>query len=139
MRVFLDTDVILDCVLMRPGFNEEATAIMSLCEGGKVEGLTSTLILANCHYVFSKQETASKSRKVISRLRALLTVCSVGDRELGEALVSKFKDLEDGIHYFTALNNGADVIVTRNTRDFKHAALPIMLPREFLISLVKSY
>jgi len=134
MRVFLDTDVILDCVLARSGFDKDATSILSLCETGSVVGLTSTLILANCHYVFSKQETASKSRKVIARLRALLTVCAVGDRELGEGLVSKFKDLEDGIQYFTALNNKAELIVTRNTRDFKHAALPVMLPREFLIS-----
>lgn len=137
MRVFLDTDVILDCVLARPGFSEEATAILNLCETGGVKGLTSTLILANCHYVFSKRETASKSREVLSRLRALLTVCPVSDRELSEALVSKFKDLEDGIQYFTALNNAADVIVTRNTRDFKSSTLPVLLPREFLISRIK--
>lgn len=137
MRVFLDTDVILDCVLDRPGFGEEATAILNLCEAGGVEGLTSTLILANCHYVFSKQETAAKSRDVISRLRALLTVCPVGDRELSEALVSKFRDLEDGIQYFTALNNAADVIVTRNIRDFKYSSLPILLPREFLIARIQ--
>jgi len=134
MRVFLDTDVILDCVLARPGFGEDAAAILNLCEIGGLEGLTSTLILANCHYVFTKQESAVKSREVLSRLRALLTVCPVGDRELSEALVSKFKDLEDGIEYFTALNNAADVIVTRNIRDYKYASLPVLLPREFLIS-----
>ncbi len=134
MRIFLDTDVILDCVLARPGFAEDATEILNLCETRGLEGLTSTLVLANCHYVFSRQETASKSREVIAHLRALVVVCAVGDRELGEALVSKFKDLEDGIQHFTALNNGADVIVTRNTRDFKFSALPILTPHEFLIA-----
>ncbi|MCC5842974.1 MAG: PIN domain-containing protein [Verrucomicrobia bacterium] len=134
MKIFLDTDVILDCVLDRPEFAEEATKVLNLCEIGGVEGITSTLVLANCHYVFSRQESAAKSRQVIARLRALLGVCPVGDRELGEALVSKFKDLEDGIQYFTALNNGAHVIVTRNIRDFKSSSLPVMLPREFLLA-----
>ncbi|MCC5848020.1 MAG: PIN domain-containing protein [Verrucomicrobia bacterium] len=137
MKLFLDTDVILDCVLARPGFVEDATEILNLCEVSGLEGITSTLVLANCHYVFSRQETARKSREVIARLRALLGVCPVGDRELGEALVSKFKDLEDGIQYFTALNNGADVIVTRNIRDYKSSTLPVMRPREFLLSQTK--
>jgi predicted nucleic acid-binding protein len=135
MRVFLDSDVILDCVLARPDFKEDASMILNLCETGTIEGLTSTLIVANCHYVFSKQENAAKSRDVIARLRALLRVCAVGDHELSEALVSNFSDLEDGIQYFTALNNQAAVIVTRNTQDFKAAAIPIMTPRELLVSL----
>lgn len=134
MRIFLDTDVILDCVLARPGFGEDATEVLNLCETRGLEGLTSTLVLANCHNVFSRQETALKSREVLAHLRALLLVCAVGDRELSEALVSTFKDLEDGIQHFTALNNGAEVIVTRNIRDFKYSALPIMTPHEFLIS-----
>lgn len=134
MRIFLDTDVILDCVLARPGFEQDASTLLNLCETGKVEGMTSLLILANCHYVFSKQDTAAKSRKVIASLRAFLEVCSIGDRELSEALVSKFKDLEDGLQYFTALNHQADVILTRNTRDFKPSSLPVMLPKEFLLT-----
>ena len=135
MRVFLDSDVILDCILARPNFKEDATLILNLCETGTIKGLTSSLIVANCHYVFSKQESAAKSRDVIARLRALVNVCAVGDHELSEALVSNFNDLEDGIQHFTALNNGAEVIVTRNTQDFKASAIPVMTPHELLVSL----
>ncbi len=135
MRVFLDSDVILDCVLGRREFKDDATFILNLCETGEIEGLTSALAVANCHYVFSKQENAAKSRKVVARLRALLSVCAVGDHELSEALVSSFADLEDGIQHFTAVNNGAEAIVTRNTQHFKPSAIPVMTPQQFIASL----
>lgn len=136
MRAFLDSDVILDCVLARRYFVEDAAAILNLCETGDVEGLTSMLVLANCHYVFSKHDGAAKSRDVIARLRAVLEVCAVRDHELGEALVSDFKDLEDGVQFFTALNNGADVIITRNIQDFRPSTLPVMTPSELISSLL---
>jgi predicted nucleic acid-binding protein len=135
IKAFLDTDVILDCVLARPGFGTVATHVLNACETGVVEGSTSLLILANCHYVFSRQESSKKSREVIAQLRAVLDVFPVGDRELSEALVSDFKDLEDGIQYFTALHHGVDAIVTRNIRDFKASTLPVLLPRDFLLTL----
>ena len=135
MRIFLDSDIILDCVLARPEFEADATAVLNLCETGVIEGLTSSLVMANCHYVFAKRENAIKSRQVIALLRAILTVCAVGDRELSEALVSDFTDLEDGIQHFTALNNGAEAIVTRNTADFKASTIPVMSPRELIVSL----
>lgn len=135
MRVFLDSDVILDCVLARPEFAADATAILNLCETGGVEGLTSSLVMANCHYVFAKRENAAKSRQVIARLRAIVKVCAVGDHELSQALVSDFIDLEDAIQYFTALHNGAEAIVTRNTADFKAATIPVMPPRDLIVSL----
>ena len=137
MRIFLDSDVILDCVLARQAFCEEATVILNLCETGKVEGLTSSLVIANCHYVFSRQASAARSRTVVARLRAILNVCAVGNHELEEALVSDFTDLEDGIQHFTAVNNGAGAIITRNTADYKTAAIPVMNPGQFLAAVAE--
>jgi len=134
MRVFLDSDVILDCVMGRRGFVESASAVMNLSERGQIDGLTSSLVVANCHYVFSRHAGVSTSREVIAKLRLLLRVCPFGDRELEQALASGFEDLEDGIQYFVAVNQRAHVIVTRNIRDFRMSTLPVMTPVEFLTS-----
>ena len=73
-RIFVDSDVILDCVLARAPFESDSGAVLAACEAGAVEGLTSTLVLANCYYVFCRQSDASLARDVLGRLRALLTV-----------------------------------------------------------------
>ena len=134
-RIFIDSDVILDFVLGRAPFSTESSAVLNACEAGALEGMTSTLVLANCYYVFCRQADASRARSVVGRLRALLTVCAVGDRELGDALASDFADLEDGIQHFVAVNNGAEAIVTRNVRDYRVSAIPACDPTQFLALL----
>jgi predicted nucleic acid-binding protein len=62
----------------------------------------------------------------------LVKVAPLDDKIVELALVSDFKDFEDAIQYNTALENGIDVIITRNKKDFKNSKLPIMNAREYL-------
>ena len=39
---------------------------------------------------------------------------------------------EDGLQYFTAIENNQDVIITRNLKDFKASKLPVMTARQFV-------
>ena len=48
------------------------------------------------------------------------------------ALNSNFKDFEDAIQYHTALENELDLIITRNKKDFKTSALPVLTAKEYL-------
>ncbi len=56
-----------------------------------------------------------------------------------EAITSPFKDKEDALQYYTALNHGADYFITRNITDYKSTSvrLPVMTPVEFIKSLEK--
>ncbi len=55
------------------------------------------------------------------------------DKILELALVSDFKDFEDGIQYHTALENDLDMIISRNKRDFKNSKLPVFTASEYLL------
>lgn len=49
------------------------------------------------------------------------------------AIASSFLDFEDAVQHFTALEGGAEVIITRNPSDFiPHNIIPVLTPREFL-------
>ena len=51
-------------------------------------------------------------------------------------LKTDFKDYEDAIQYYCALSfTEIDFIVTRDTRDFKKSALPVLTPSEAVGSL----
>lgn len=43
-----------------------------------------------------------------------------------------YEDFEDTVQYFSALQAEADLIVTRDTKGFEEASLPVMTPAEFL-------
>lgn len=55
------------------------------------------------------------------------------DKIIGIALNdNSFDDFEDGLQYFTAIENNQDLIITRNLKDFKNSILPVMTARQFL-------
>ncbi|MCL1991642.1 MAG: PIN domain-containing protein [Spirochaetes bacterium] len=68
----------------------------------------------------------------LKNLRLLLTVLSVDDQTVQKALESEFKDFEDAIQYFTALENKVDCIITRNINDYNKSLLPVYSPTELL-------
>lgn len=70
--------------------------------------------------------------KTLIKLKVLVNVAPLDDKVLELASVSDFKDFEDAIQYHTALENGMDIIITRNKKDFKNSKLPIMTAKEYL-------
>lgn len=131
-RVFIDTDVLLDVLLKREPHWDCSRRVLALCETGKLEGTTSALILANVNYILARTKDPKTARAAVGTLREILTVLPLTNRELGQALASEFSDLEDGMQYFVAVNQGVGTFITRNVRDFRSAVLAVRTPGELL-------
>ena len=60
------------------------------------------------------------------------------DRKVIEnALNSGFKDFEDSLQNYSAVNNGnIDLILTRNIKDYKTSELGIFTPETYLKSII---
>jgi len=58
------------------------------------------------------------------------------DRKVVEnALNSGFKDFEDSLQNFSAVNNGSiDLILTRNLKDYKNSELGVFTPETYIKS-----
>lgn len=74
-------------------------------------------------------------RNLLSNFRQLSHVGTTNERIVDDSLASQFKDFEDALQYYTALKAKADIIITRNDKDFKASKLPVMSPSEYLASL----
>ncbi len=131
-KVFLDTDVILDVVFEREPHFPSSQRVLALIEKNRLLGFTSSLILANCYYIISSNKNREAAKQAVSKLRSFLTILPFTDKEIGEALNSGMKDMEDGIQYFIALNNGVETIITRNVSDFKNVDIRVFTPDGFL-------
>ncbi|ELR70704.1 PIN domain containing protein [Fulvivirga imtechensis AK7] len=56
------------------------------------------------------------------------------DKIIDLSLDSDFKDFEDSIQYYTAIENNLDLIITRNLKDFKLSKIPVLTAKNYLES-----
>lgn len=132
-RILIDTDVLLDFFFDRQPFAENAAKILSLCESKEIKGFVTPVIISNAYYLL--RQTA-KHEKVIEKLKLLVSITEILtiDKEvILQALHSDFKDFEDALQNYSAeLDKEIDLILTRNTKDFKNSSLAIMTPDNYM-------
>ena len=131
--LFIDTDVIIDFLIDREPFSREAAVIFTLIEQNKIKGYASSLTFSNLYYVLKKFESPKKVKSKLDSLAHLIGILKVDEDTIKDALESDFPDFEDSIQYFSALDSKKiDVIITRNTKDYKKSDIPVMTPGDYL-------
>ncbi len=130
-RVFVDTNIILDLLEKRADFYEEAQELFTLADRNEIKLYVSALTIANVHFLLYRH-LKMEARKVLSKFKVLVEVLPTTDKILDLALTSNQKDFEDAIQYYTAIEFGMEIIITRNKKDFKNLNLPILTAKEFM-------
>ena len=134
-NIFIDTDIFLDTILDRKPHSEHSTKLINLCEQNKIAGHTSSLVMANIYYILNKIAGYKKAIQAINKIRSLIAILPFTDKEIGQSINAEFKDFEDGVQYFVAVNHKIDCLITRNTKDFQKANIGILTAKEFLQTL----
>ena len=138
MRVLLDTDVVLDLLLDRAPFGDDAAAIWDLNAAGKLEAYISAVTPVNVYYIARKLKNAEIARNAVGELLAALRVCSLDLSVLQTALALPLVDYEDAVQHASAAASQLDAIITRNVNDYRNAALRIITPADLLRQLADS-
>ncbi|MBC7694152.1 MAG: PIN domain-containing protein [Burkholderiales bacterium] len=131
-KLFLDTDIIIDLLAYREPFYEASASLFSMADKGKIHLFVSPLSFSNINYILSRQFSANQVRKKLLQFKTLVSVMDVSDKIIELALTSDFKDFEDGIQYFTAIENNIKILLTRNLKDYKTAQIPVMTAEQYL-------
>jgi predicted nucleic acid-binding protein len=135
-RIFLDTNVILDLLGERVPFFESIAKVATLADQKKLTLIVSPLSFAPIDYVLNKYETSESVLNKLRKFKIICEVCEVNEETIDKALNSNFKDFEDAVQYFTALQSNCSIIITRNGKDFKNSTIPIMTAEEYLSSII---
>ena len=135
-QVLIDIDVILDFFFDREPFSEFATEVLNLCEEKKLHGFTTPIIICNVYYLLRKTASHQLVLEKIKQLLNILEIIKINKEVVLEALNSEFKDFEDGLQNFSAIENGKiKIILTRNIKDFKKSKLAVLTPETYLKGL----
>lgn len=135
IKLFVDSDIILDLLAEREPHYIHAARLFTLINQNKIIAYTSPLIFANLHYLLKKQTTNSVALKSLRKLKTLINILPIDERVIEQSLNSEFTDFEDAIQYYTAVNNGITLIITRNKIDYRRSKIDILTAEEFLKSL----
>jgi predicted nucleic acid-binding protein len=132
-EIFIDTDVIIDFLIDRKPHSREAAIIFTLIEQKKLRGYVSSLTFSNLYYVLRKVESHNKVISKLDSISKMLTVLKVDQQIIKDSIASGFSDFEDSIQYNCALDfKKIDVLITRNTKDYKNSDIPVMTSADYL-------
>ena len=130
MKLFLDTNIVIDYLAKRQPFAEDVCQMVMLCCLKGYELCVSSLSFATVYYVLRKQYDYEHLLTLLSDITGLFSIAVVDGKIIQDALSSDFIDFEDAIQCYTAVADNADVIVTRNVKDFFHSPLLVKTPME---------
>tara|TARA_Y100000588_G_C13932896_1_gene786579 strand:+ start:64 stop:474 length:411 start_codon:yes stop_codon:yes gene_type:complete len=132
-RILVDTNIVIDLLAQRKEFYDEAAKLFSLSDKKEISLTISSLTFANTNYILSKQKSTKEAREILRKFKVLVEIINLDNKIIELALSDdQFIDFEDGLQYYSALENNVDIILTRNKKDFKNSKIPVLTAKEYL-------
>jgi predicted nucleic acid-binding protein len=131
MKVFFDTNIMIDVIGRREEFCEPSMRIMSLAERGLIGVYVSALSYATASFILGKYNKDMDIFNEFSKFMKITTATLVDSTTVEQSVKSEFKDFEDAMQYFSAMHENVDYIITRNKKDFDFGDKIVMTAKEF--------
>jgi len=132
MKVLLDTNIVLDLLLQREPFVDDARDIFLLIENNQIDGFLCATTITTLHYLISKSKNKEEANHIIKTLLKLFNITPVNKATLLKACDDIGIDYEDSVIYSSAKISKIDVIITRDKQGFKNSKVKVLKPKEFL-------
>ena len=136
MRIFVDANILVATLNREyPLFNWSAR-ILSLNNKHNIQLFTSPLCLAIAFYFATKKSGEVAAKKKIELLCKNIGITTVNQEITENALSNqKIRDFEDGLQYYSALNQKCDCIITEDQHDFYFSEIEVSGCEAFLKKL----
>src|SRR5680860_574454 len=132
-RILIDTNIVIDLLSKRKDFYDDAANLFSQADKKEITLTISSLTFTNTNYILTKLKSAKEAREILRKFKVLVELLSLDDKITELALSDEsFPDFEDGLQYYSAIENEIDIIITRNKKDFKNSKLPVLTAKEYL-------
>lgn len=133
MKILIDTNVLIDYILRREPYTDDAEKIIFLCKNMQIEGCIAAHSIMNIFYILRKLMTLEKRKKFLNYISEFIEIIGIDRRKIISAVNNdQFTDVEDCLQTECAKEFSANYIVTRNVKDFQNSTVPAISPDEFL-------
>ena len=126
MKVYVDTNILVDLVCSREEFLADAQYLFALGYAGKIQLSLSSLSFVNTIYISRKYRfPIEEVKESLSRIATFIEIAGLTEDVVKWALSCDWNDYEDATQYQSALLVNADCIVTRNKKDYSKSTVPV--------------
>jgi predicted nucleic acid-binding protein len=130
MRLLLDINILLDVAFQRPG-EPTSSQIIARC-GREHEAWLAWHSIATLAYLIERQQSKAAARDFLRGLLTWADVAPTQRTDARQALDWAMPDYEDALQAAAAVACGAQIILTRNVRDFKGSPVQALTPEAFV-------
>jgi len=125
LKLLVDTNVVLDLLLDRLPFSDDAALLFERVESGAVTAVLCGTTITTIYYIAAKMIGGRKARIAIDKLMSLCEIVPVGRAVLEDALSSDSRDFEDAVIAAAARSHGVEAIVSRDALGFRKSGIPV--------------
>lgn len=132
-RILVDTNILLDYLLTREPFYEDAKKVVLTCTEGETEGCIAAHSISNMFYILRKDYDVKDRQEILTNLCTIFDVEGIDKVKLLSGLQNEnFSDFEDCLQMECAKAYNAEYIVTRNVDDYRSSEVKAILPKDYL-------
>jgi predicted nucleic acid-binding protein len=133
MKAVLDTNVVMDVLTARALFVASSEAVLNLVAKGRLKAAITANTITDIAYLLRKHCPDFQTvRSLLANLMELFEIIEISRERCLKALELPLNDYEDALLAECAKRWGADLIISRNLKDFVNSPVPAITPGAFL-------
>lgn len=132
MKIYLDANILVSVINKEYPLFSITSRILSLSDKKKFTLCTSPICLAIAFYFCEKKFNRSVAKSKIEILCTHVSITTVNESMTYKSLRAvEINDFEDGLEYYSALEQKCKCIITENKNDFYFSKIEVMGSEEF--------
>lgn len=136
MKLFLDTNILIDVIANRKPWVDEALVLFELAKQQRLSLVVADFSFINLAYITRKFFSQKELYALFCDFCRYIEIVEVGREVIEKSFQNQWKDMEDCIQYLVAKRERVDYLITRNKKDFLGADIPILSPSDFLAMIL---
>lgn len=133
IKVFLDTNVIVDALTLRDHDYRPSQKIIRHIVAKNIRGYICSKQITDIYYVFRKYfKNEDEIRDAVNTIVEFSEVLPFFKGDILACLKTEMPDFEDAILYEVAKVNMIPIIITNNINHFKECQTMVLTPQQFL-------
>ncbi len=138
MIILIDTYVLIDLALARAEHVDSAAALLDSLEKHPGAGFVAWHSISNFYYLVAPHRGKASTKQFVLDLTTFVKIAPTTTEHIRHAAQLAIKDFEDAMQVAAAIACGANIIATRNTRDYARSPVPADTPAHVLAGLISS-
>lgn len=132
MILLLDTDILIDVALDRAPHASASASLLDRLQARPGMAFIAWHSISNFYYLVKPTYGHGETKDFLLGLSKFIEIAPTTTRSLVGAAQLEMADFEDAMQVAAAMAAGADVVVTRNLRDYARSPIRAVSPQAIL-------